>query len=360
VGSYPIEVSGLSSTNYAITFSNGTLRVSAYALVVSADSQSRTYGAANPALTGTLVGLQSGDNITASYSTAADTNSPAGAYDIVPVLSDPDSRLSNYSVTTNRGTLTVSPAALSVTADDASRAYGQANPGFNATFSGFVNGEHTNVLAGALVLSTVANTNSPVGVYPIEAGGVSSTNYAITFSNGKLTVTNGIPVITPIATQLVNEGSTLSLAVSATDPSVPPLALLFSLAAGAPEGASLNTNTGAFIWTPPITGISSTNAISVRVSNNAQPPQIAVATFNAVVVARPRLISMDEANGAIGVTWSVLPGLIYQPQYKDNLSDMTWVNLGEALVAANPAMSVTNNGGASLERFYRLLQITNP
>ena len=36
-----------------------------------------------------------------------------------------------------------------------------------ATISGLVNGENTNVLNGTLVLSTVANENSPVGTYPI-------------------------------------------------------------------------------------------------------------------------------------------------------------------------------------------------
>ena len=51
----------------------------------------------------------------------------------------------------NSTTLTVSKASLSITANNASRAYGQPNPAFTATFSGWVNGEDTNVLGGALV-----------------------------------------------------------------------------------------------------------------------------------------------------------------------------------------------------------------
>src|SRR4029077_3334495 len=84
VGVYPIEVSGLLFTNYSITFSNGTLTVTPFALTVTADNKSRAYGSANPTLTGTLTGVQNGDNISASYSTVADVTSPVGTYSIVP------------------------------------------------------------------------------------------------------------------------------------------------------------------------------------------------------------------------------------------------------------------------------------
>src|SRR5205809_8125853 len=55
-------------------------------------------------------------------------------------------------------------------------------------FTGLVNGEQTNVLGGALVFSTIAETNSPVGAYPIEVSGVSSDNYDISCEAGTLTV----------------------------------------------------------------------------------------------------------------------------------------------------------------------------
>ena len=61
----------------------------------------------NPAFTGNLTGVQYGDDITASYSTSATTNSPAGDYAIVPALSDPGNKLPNYTVTTSNGTLTI-------------------------------------------------------------------------------------------------------------------------------------------------------------------------------------------------------------------------------------------------------------
>jgi hypothetical protein len=65
-------------------------------------------------LTGTVTGLQNGDNLTASYTTTADTNSPVGAYSIVAALIDPDNKLSNYVVTSTNGTLTVTNAATTL------------------------------------------------------------------------------------------------------------------------------------------------------------------------------------------------------------------------------------------------------
>ena len=98
------------------------------ALLVSANNQSWVYGATNGVLTGTLTGVQNGDNITASYTTSATAASPVGAYPIVPVLNDPNGKLANYTVTVIDGTLTVTPAALTITAANASKVYGAARP----------------------------------------------------------------------------------------------------------------------------------------------------------------------------------------------------------------------------------------
>ena len=57
------------------------------------------------------MGIQNGDIITATYVSPAAASSPAGNYVIAPVLNDPSSRLPNYVVTTNLGTLTVTLAS---------------------------------------------------------------------------------------------------------------------------------------------------------------------------------------------------------------------------------------------------------
>jgi len=177
-------------TNYASTNLSVQLVVTPAPLAVTVSNLTRVYGQPNPVLGGTISGLQNSDDITATYATGATTNSPVGGYLIVPTLSDPNSRLANYSLTTNNGTLTVLPAVLGITANDTNRLYGAANPVFTYTASGFVNGDTASVLSGSPGLTTIADTNSPVGTYPIAAtnGTLSATNYAFNFTNGTLTV----------------------------------------------------------------------------------------------------------------------------------------------------------------------------
>ena len=189
VGDYEITVTGGSATNYRLTLVSGTMTVTPAELTVVAGDATRGYGTTNPVLSGTITGIQNNDNITATYSSTATATSPVGGYPITSGLVDPGGKLGNYTVSSTNGTLTVEPALLRVVGDNASRAYGQPNPAFRATISGWVNGEDTNVLGGELELSSPATTNSPVGDYPIIAGGLTSTNYGITFSNGTLRVT---------------------------------------------------------------------------------------------------------------------------------------------------------------------------
>ena len=60
---------------------------------------------------------------------------------------------------------------------------------------------------------------------------------------------NQPPVLDPIADQTIDEGSLLSFTATASDPD-PGDQLTFSLAPGAPSGATIDPNTGLFQWTP--------------------------------------------------------------------------------------------------------------
>jgi hypothetical protein len=101
--------------NYDVTSTNGSLTVTRAPLMVTAHNQTRPYNQANPPLTGTLSGVKNGDPITASYSTPATTSSPVGTYPITPALSDPASRLGNYSVGSTPGTLSIVKANQTIT-----------------------------------------------------------------------------------------------------------------------------------------------------------------------------------------------------------------------------------------------------
>jgi hypothetical protein len=195
IGSYNIVPSALGDllTNYIVVTSNGTLVVSPAPLSITADNKSRVYGTTNPSLSGTILGIQNNDPINAGYITSAIVASPVGTYPILPAPSG--AALVNYIVTTNNGTLTVTEASLLVRADDRIRGYGQTNV-LTVSYSGFGEGQDTNILSGSPALNTVAETNSPIGLYEITVSAgtlsVADTNYDLVFSNGTLTVTQAV------------------------------------------------------------------------------------------------------------------------------------------------------------------------
>jgi hypothetical protein len=195
-GTYPITatVSGTSANNYLVTVNAGTLTISSAAqtLTVAASNATRTYGAANPAFTGTVTGAQNGDTFTESFSTTATAASGVGSYPIVPAASG--TNLGNYSVVIVDGALTVTSAALKAAANNATRVYGAANPAFSGTVTGAVGSD-----SFTESFTTTATTSSNVGSYPIvPAVSGPQSNYTVTLVNGALTVT-GAPTSTTLS-----------------------------------------------------------------------------------------------------------------------------------------------------------------
>ena len=164
------------------------------ALSVSAADATRIYGDPNPAFTGSITGLKNGDVITLTFSSAGPA-SPIGTYAIVPSLVDPGLKAGNYAVSKTNGTLTVTVASLSVTAANATRAYGDPNPLFNGSIIGIKNGDSISA-----TFSTTAVPASLIGTYPIIPTLVDPTaklgNYSVTSVNGVLTVGQATPVVT--------------------------------------------------------------------------------------------------------------------------------------------------------------------
>ena len=95
-----------------------------------------------------------------------------------------------YGTSQDDDTLQVTPATLTVTADDASKTYdGVSFSGGNGvSYSGFVNGESEAVLNGALTYGGSSQGAVNAGDYEITPQGVTSDNYTIDFVTGSLTV----------------------------------------------------------------------------------------------------------------------------------------------------------------------------
>jgi MBG domain (YGX type)/Bacterial Ig-like domain (group 3)/Galactose oxidase, central domain len=123
-----------------------------------------------------------------SYIPAAGTVLTAGNQTLSVTFTPNDA--TNYTMTSTTVQLNVNQAPLTVTADNKSKSYGDANPTLTATYSGFVNGDTSAVVSGSPRLNTSATAASGVGVYPITAaqGTLTASNYSFRFVNGSLTI----------------------------------------------------------------------------------------------------------------------------------------------------------------------------
>src|SRR5207249_3153375 len=117
----------------------------------SAATASKTYGDANPALSGTLSGFLAADNVAATYSRTTGETVVGSPYTISATLS-PAAVLSNYSITYNTANFTINAKTASVTPSAASKTYSYADPAFSGTLSGF--------LAADNVAATYSRTTS--------------------------------------------------------------------------------------------------------------------------------------------------------------------------------------------------------
>ena len=189
-GSYSITASGAVDANYTISYASGTLTVTPVPLTITAANQTRLYGAANPAFSATYAGFVNGDtaaSLTTSVSLAAiaTSSSPAGSYSITAS----GAADANYTISYVAGTLTVSPAPLTITANSLTKVQGASLPPLTASYAGFANGDTSASLTTQPILSTTATSNSVAGTYPITVSGAVDANYTISYVNGTLTVT---------------------------------------------------------------------------------------------------------------------------------------------------------------------------
>lgn len=153
-------------------------------VVITAKSYTRVYGDANPTFEYSVSGgtIASGEPTITCSATAT---SPVGTYDIVVGKGT----VSNDNVKLEKGTLTITPAQLTVKVGNYTRQEGEDNPTFTLTYEGFKNGEDESVLTQKPTVTTTATKESKPGEYPIKISGGSSKNYTLSYVDGKLTVT---------------------------------------------------------------------------------------------------------------------------------------------------------------------------
>ena len=84
--------------------------------------------------------------------------------------------------------LTVNKAPLTATAGNNSRLYGDDNPAFTITYSGFKSADSQSSISQAPTASCKATPTSTVGNYPIALSGGEAQNYNFVYQNGTLTI----------------------------------------------------------------------------------------------------------------------------------------------------------------------------
>ncbi len=211
-GNYPntVTTNTLSASNYTFTIATpGSINVAANVLTLTADPQSMVYGSAVPTLTFTVTGFQLGDTLAnatnvgsggaPTLACTATSASPVGGYTIVAGIGTlTANNPAKYAFALANGTLTVTPAALTVTGATQTKAYGAAVPTLTAAITGFVNGDTLAVVTGAPALTNPVTAASPVATYTttVGAGTLSASNYTFTLVNGSVQVTTAALTVT--------------------------------------------------------------------------------------------------------------------------------------------------------------------
>jgi hypothetical protein len=215
-GTTTLTVNQATDANYAVaTQVSQTLTVGRAVLTIKANSDSRGYGAANPALTGSVEsGAVAGESFEVTASTTATASSAPGSYSIVPDVTG--STLSNYTVSKTNGTLTVSSipfagedALTAAPAPSTSTKYSFAQLLLNdRTFSGTLSITGVAVIPG--VTQGTVSTKGSWAVYVPKAGALAGAtdSFNYTLSNGTSTTTGTVTI------SLVTPDMTISVALA--------------------------------------------------------------------------------------------------------------------------------------------------
>ena len=225
-GGYAINGSGLAADNGNYTFiqagGNATaLTINPASLTITAGTATKTYGSTTLSFAGpqfATSGLVNSDTVTGVNLTSAGQAATAGVNSGTPYAltasAATGSGLSNYTITYHPGTVTVSPATLTLTALDQTVNFGSSvnlTPTLNTnyTVAGLQNSDQlAGVLATGPILATTQST-SAAGIFngaltiagTLNAG--PGANYNLDLVNGNLTVENQAPLFNTFADEQI-------------------------------------------------------------------------------------------------------------------------------------------------------------
>ena len=297
-GTYPIVPTLVDPNgrlvNYTVNSANGTLTVSKTVPAVSW-----------PTPTNIIYGTPLGTNQNSATSTVPGsfvynpTNGtvlPAGTNTLTVVFTPGDT---NYMTNAASVVLVVAPAPLSVSANNASRTYGQTNPIFSGTLTGVVNGDNLTA-----TYATTATTNSPAGTYPIVPTLVDPNgrlvNYTVNSANGTLTVSKTVPAVSwPTPTNII-----------------------YGTPLGTNQNSATSTVPGSFVYNPTNGTVlpAGTNTLTVVFTPGDTNYMTNAASVVLVVAPAPLSVSANNASRTYGQTNPIFSGTLTGVVNGDNLT----------------------------------------
>ncbi|MEQ8581687.1 MAG: MBG domain-containing protein [Marinoscillum sp.] len=190
VGSYDIMISGAEATNYEFEFFNSTLTIEKLDQIISFDDLSDVvYGAVPLVLSASSTSGHDVEFSLVSGPVAMDGNeltiTGVGSVVIEATVEADDIY---HAATTVSRTFEITPATLTVTAENELMVYGEDLPELTYEITGFVYGEDESVLTANPEILTTAVEGSPVGEYEITVSSGAASNYAFVYEAATLEV----------------------------------------------------------------------------------------------------------------------------------------------------------------------------
>ena len=367
-----LALAGTNAANYSLTQPVTTASITPASLTVTAKGANKIYDGSTNVTVTMLDNRFAGDVLTGSYVSAGFANSLVGTNKFVGVsgikISGTDAPNYNLQNTNAATVANITLARLLVQADNLSRPFGITNPPLTFSISGFVNSETLAVVTGAPLLTTIATTNSPVGVYPIKisTSTLTAVNYTFASSNGVLTVVSAgtVALVTSALNPArTNQNITFVTRVSALNPGVPAPSgqVRFKCNGTNSLGAPVSLTNGATTVVIPAAIIASSSSVLVTAefsdpagnfnsSSNTITQTIVISTpppsIGKVSITPPKF------DGTLQATLTGTPGQAFVLEASSDL--IHWTPVSTNIADTNGiATLVESNAIAYPSRFYR-------
>lgn len=349
-GSYAITPNGLTSSNYAISYTDGTLTVTPASLSLSPISLtgSRAYDGSNivGASIFTLSGLIGGQTLSLTgFGTVADknvgTNKPVALGSLT--LGNGTGLAKNYSFTGGTQTASITPVALTVKANADAKFVTQTDAaGFSGvSYAGFVGNETAAVLGGTLAITRSNSSTNGAGTYAgvLTPSGYTASNYTLNYVGGDYTIVPASQLLIKVDNSSVTYGNAPTYTVSSAQ-YMNGGGVITTLTQGTVDGNTYSYTDaagGAVTFTLSPTGATTSTSGNINTGNYsiaATNPTITGSNFTALSSSGTLSVVQKEISASPSTVTKVY----------DGTTAMTGASLNLTGVVTNDAVTISGVG----------------